>query len=71
MKWRRIYMTNDELDKYNEEINKHKYKCQNCGRKVYIHRTKDKAVCSWCHKYVFKSKEDEFKYRIKEKLRNE
>lgn len=71
MKWRRIYMTNDELDKYNEELNKHKYICKNCGRKAYIPINKEKTVCNWCHRYVFKSKKAEDLYRIKEKLRNE
>lgn len=71
MRWKRIYMTNDEIQKYNEELSKHKYICKNCGRKAYIHKDKEKTVCSWCGKYVFKNNADEFKYRIKEKLKNE
>lgn len=70
MKWRKNWMTNEEIQKYTDEIAKHKYQCK-CGRKIYIDRTRDKAVCDWCHRYVFKNKKDEFKYRIKEKLRNE
>lgn len=69
MKWRRIYMTNDEIDKYNQELSKHKYTRKNCGRKIYIHKDKEKAVCSWCGKYVFKNKENEFRYRMKEVLK--
>lgn len=68
MKWKRIYMTNEEIQKYTDELNKHKYQCK-CGRKVYISRNSDKALCSWCNNYVFKSKEDEFKFRMKEVLK--
>lgn len=63
-------MNKEELQKYTDELNKHKYLCS-CGRKVYIDRKKEKAVCDWCGKYVFKNKIDEFKYRMKEKLKNE
>ena len=70
MKWRRIYMTNEEIQKYSSEIQKYKYQCK-CGKKVYIKRNKDKAVCDWCGKYVFKDKKAEFEYRVKEKLKNE
>ena len=70
MRWRRIYMTNDEIQKYTDEINKHKYLCK-CGKKVYIGANREKALCGWCGNYVFKNKEDEFKYRINERLRND
>ena len=71
MKWKRYYMTKEEMQKYNDEIEKHKYVCKNCGRKAYIPRDKEKTICTWCYRYVFKNKKDEDLYRIKEKLKNE
>lgn len=70
MKWRRLYMTNNEIQKYTDEINKHKYLCK-CGKRVYIDRRRKKAVCDWCGRYVFKNKKDEFEYRLKEKIKSE
>ena len=64
------FMSNKDIEKYVEEMRNHKYICK-CGHKVYIAYNKEKAICSWCGKYVFKSKEDEFKYRINERLRND
>ena len=61
-------MTNKEIQKYADEIIKHKYKCK-CGHSVFIPFDKDKALCSWCNQYCFKSKEAEFKYRMKERLK--
>lgn len=64
---RNNYMTDEEIQKYADEMQKHKYTCK-CGHRVYIAHNKDKALCSWCNEYCFKNKEDEFKYRIKEKM---
>lgn len=61
-------LTNDEIEKYQEELNKHKYQCKHCGRKVVITANVDKQLCSWCNNYVFKNSKDEFKYRMKEQL---
>ena len=47
---------------------KYKKKCS-CGHSVVINPSRDKIVCNYCGKFVFRSKEDEFKYRIKEKLK--
>lgn len=43
----------------------YKVECK-CGKKVIVLR--DKKICSHCGNYVFKSKEEEFKYRVKEKI---
>ena len=69
MRWNKNYMTKEELQRYTDEINKHKYLCK-CGKKVYIDRTREKALCDWCHRYVFKNKKDEVLYRINERLKN-
>ena len=62
------YMTNKEIQKFSDEIIKHKYKCK-CGHSVFIAYNKDKALCTWCKQYCFKSKKDEDLYRLKEKLK--
>lgn len=61
-------LTNEEIEKYQSELNNHKYQCKHCGRKVVIPSSVDKQLCSWCHNYVFKNSKDEFKYRMKEQL---
>ena len=58
----------NEFNKLSNELDKVKYKCK-CGHRVVIPYFMDKNICSWCHRYVFKSKEAEFKYRLKEKLK--
>lgn len=60
-------LTNKEYNKMSDELDKVKYKCK-CGRRSVIHYNEEKTICSWCGRYVFKNKKDEFKYRIKEKM---
>lgn len=45
-----------------------KYKCK-CGHKVIIPEWVDKQLCKYCGTYVFKNKKEEFKYRMKERLK--
>ena len=61
-------LTYKEMDKYVDELAKHKYKCK-CGHKVFIDKSRTKAVCDWCGKYVFKNKKDEINKRINENLK--
>lgn len=58
-----------EQTRYFEEIEKHKYKCK-CGHTVVIFpmEHKIKKLCKWCNRYVFINKEEEFKYKLKERL---
>lgn len=39
-----------------------------CGHRVLISNKKDRQICSWCGKYVFKNKQAEFRYKFKENL---
>jgi len=57
-----------KMQKYQNELSQHTYTCS-CGHRVVILPKAEKIICSWCNRYVFKSKEEEFKYRIKEKMR--
>ena len=41
-------------------------KCD-CGHTVFMGR-QDKKICSWCGKYVFKDKKEEFKYRMEQMI---
>ena len=59
-------MNKIEYEKFYNYITKNKISCE-CGHKIFLYK-KDKLICSWCGRYVFKNKRIEFKYRIKEKL---
>lgn len=56
------------VNKIHQEKTDNTYKCP-CGHSVVIRPTEEKALCYWCNKWVFRRKEDEFKYRLKEKLK--
>ena len=47
----------------------HKYQCKICGRKEYIGVKRDRALCSHCGHYIYKSEALEFKYKVEEALR--
>lgn len=64
-----IDMYQNVSNDYLEELSKHKYKCKVCGRKVFIHRLKDYAVCDYCGHNVFKNDKLEFQYRMKQALK--
>lgn len=56
-------MKNKEIEKLAKIINDNfKYYCK-CGHSVVIVR-KDKKLCTHCGRYVFKNKQDEFRYRL-------
>ena len=44
------------------------YKCK-CGHSVVIKPKETKILCHWCNRWVFKNKEDEFKFRVKEQMK--
>ena len=58
-----------EDTKKNDFYSKNSTKCR-CGHTNFL-GSKERIVCSWCNKYVFKNKKDEFVYRIGELLKNE
>lgn len=61
-------LTAEEFSRMSTEYDKVKYQCR-CGHKVIIPARVDKQLCSWCGRYVFKNNQEEFKYRIKEKIK--
>lgn len=56
------------MQKIQDAEQEHTYTC-NCGHRLIILPKQEKRLCSWCHNYVFKNKNDEFRYRLKEKIR--
>ena len=63
-------LTIQQMQKLQDELNNYTYTCD-CGHRVVIPYNVDKQICQWCHRYVFKSKQDEFKYRLEEQRRKE
>ena len=63
--------TKDDLEykKYMESRQKHKYVCKHCGHKQLITNQMDKTICDWCGYWIFKSNQDEFKFRMQEQLK--
>lgn len=54
-----------KIRKLESAIDQITIKCP-CGHSVEVYH--DKRICTYCGKYVFKNKEDEFKYRLNEKI---
>ena len=57
-----------EFKRKSEEYDKVKYICK-CGHRVVIPKWVDKQLCNWCGEYVFKSKKDEFQYRVLQQVK--
>ena len=53
--------------KYYEKISNFKIKCK-CGHTMLMPPHLDKMTCSWCKEYVFRTKKDEFLYKMKQKI---
>lgn len=64
------WLSNKEIIRLWEEKQNYRHVCK-CGHTVYIANKSGIAICSHCKNLVFKDKETEFKYRIKEKLYRE
>lgn len=62
-------MSNKDIEKLNDEAQKHKYKCKNCGHRKFIPRKLKKDICDRCGFWVYKDAKDEFKERLVEERR--
>lgn len=58
----------DKNAKIQNDVECLRRKCK-CGHVEYIYSNTDYILCTWCGNYIFKDKETEFKYRIKERIR--
>lgn len=70
-RWGRQKLTFKEDSDLANEKRKMKVECPNCRHLInfYAFEHVDKKLCTYCNKYVFKNKEVEFKYRMKEKMK--
>lgn len=56
------------------EISKNTRYCGFCGHSMLFQNRTKRRMCKWCGHWAYKSKEDEFKYKIlesKKRLENE
>lgn len=56
-----------EITQLYEEKQKFRVLCK-CGHTNYIANKTGRCICSHCKQYVFKDKQTEFEYRLKENL---
>ena len=59
----------NDMTKLFDSYSKRKVYC-NCGHSLIMPLNKDKKICKWCGRYVFKDKRVEFDYRLREELHN-
>lgn len=52
---------------YYEEKQKYRVYCK-CGHTNTIINKRGYKLCSWCHNLVFKDKQTEFKYRLRQNI---
>lgn len=64
------WLSNKEIVRLWEEKQNFRHVCK-CGHTVYIANKSGIVICSHCKNLVFKDKETEFKYRMKEGIINE
>ena len=65
---RKFNGTSKQMSKYVNILRDGSVRCK-CGRYEPIPPHFDKVLCSWCGNYVFKTKKDEFSYRMKGMLK--
>ena len=56
----------EQDSRYFKELQNLKIKCP-CGHSQLV--IYDKAICDWCGKWVYRDKKQEFRERVKEKIR--
>lgn len=60
-------MSLTSIPKYQEAIQQNLFQCA-CGRKEYIPRHKKRTICTWCGKWIYRDKKEEFKDRMRSAL---
>lgn len=61
------YLSFKDIEKMQDQAEHFKRVCK-CGHTQIIGKGRDYVVCGHCGKYIFRTDELEFKYRMKEKL---
>lgn len=63
-------LKNKEIERLIKFECENTYKCK-CGHSLVIYPKENKKLCRWCGKYVYKSKQDEFKDKLINVIRKE
>jgi hypothetical protein len=63
---KREHLNFKEMDKKLNSLVNSTIKCK-CGHSIAMPNA-DRAICSWCKKWVYRTKEIEFKYKTKEAI---
>ena len=63
-----INHTMKEIKILDDDRSKFKVKCS-CGHTQVITNA-DRTICRWCGKWLYKNKQIEFRYKLKENIRN-
>lgn len=66
MRYKKAFNNEEKLA---DELNKYKVQCK-CGTKTIMFKA-DKTICRGCGFWVYRTKEIEFKEKLKEILKNE
>lgn len=61
-------MTFKDDTKLMNDISNSTVKCK-CGHSMLIPNYLSKRLCTWCHRWVYRNKKEEFKEKIKVQLR--
>lgn len=57
-----------DIEKYVDNMSRFKQKCK-CGHTVYLNEKHPQTLCHWCKRMNYFYEKDEFKAKMKEKLK--
>ena len=66
-----MYNKDKRYKDVSDTIDKHKYRCEHCGRREVIRADMDRKICTHCGHYIYKSQEIKYKYKFMEKIKEE
>lgn len=62
------YVTEKEDNIYFKYRAEHKITCTHCGHTIY-EMIYDREICSVCKRWIYKNKQIEFRYKLKEAMK--
>ena len=63
---RKVHLS--EMERYFNNMAQYKHKCK-CGANVYLSKKYPKKLCSWCKTMNYLDPKEEFKEKLKNKLK--
>lgn len=57
----------DKVAKIADKLKYYNVKCK-CGHTNTMSAKEEKKICNWCGNYVFRNKQAEFEYRLRERI---